>query len=252
MSRRRVGGWVDAGELPALHRWGAVGGIVALHTLLAAWLLWLPSHPSAPALRDTVLQVDWITEAVATEMPAAPTPVDVQPVPVRPVRAPAGAPVSLLSTTDSAQPAVHATATEVTEKVVSEVPAPVTEAAPPSPPAAAAVLVASTQAAAVAAPAVAAPPKNLPPESVQYLVPPAPVYPRLSRRQGESGRVLVRVYIDEAGLPRTVQISTSSGHARLDDAALQGVLQARFKPYAENGRPTGGWAFIPLTFDLEK
>ena len=95
-------------------------------------------------------------------------------------------------------------------------------------------------------------PKNLPAESVRYLVPPAPVYPRLSRQQGETGRVQVRVYIDEAGLPRTVQLSASSGHGRLDDAALQAVLRARFKPYTENGRPMGGWALIPLTFDLEK
>jgi len=86
---------------------------------------------------------------------------------------------------------------------------------------------------------------------VQYLEPPVLEYPRASRRAGESGRVLVRVYIDEAGLPRTVLVGQSSGHARLDAAALDAVRQARFKPYTENARPTAGWALIPLIFDLE-
>ena len=77
-------------------------------------------------------------------------------------------------------------------------------------------------------------------------------YPRPSRPFHEAGRVMVRVYIDEAGMPRTVQVSQSSGFARLDDAAVAAVQKARFKPYTENGRPTAGWAFIPLVFDLEK
>jgi protein TonB len=115
--------------------------------------------------------------------------------------------------------------------------------------AAAPVPIAPASSAAVVA--AAAPAKTLPAEAVRYLVPPAPVYPKLSRRQGESGRVLVRVYIDEAGVPRSVQVSESSGHARLDDSAQAAVQQARFKPYSENGRPTAGWAFIPLSFDLE-
>ena len=87
---------------------------------------------------------------------------------------------------------------------------------------------------------------------MQYLEPPVLEYPRASRRFNEAGRVMVRVYIDEAGMPRTVQVSPSSGFARLDDAAVAAVQKARFKPYTENGRPTAGWAFIPLVFDLEK
>ena len=77
-------------------------------------------------------------------------------------------------------------------------------------------------------------------------------YPRLSRRNGEAGRVMVRVYIDTAGLPRNVQVSASSGHARLDDAAIAAVQKARFRPYTQNGQPTAGWAAIPINFELEK
>ena len=109
----------------------------------------------------------------------------------------------------------------------------------------------------VLAPAPAQPPqppapKLIPASAVQYLDPPQLVYPRLSRRNGESGRVGVRVYIDAGGLPAMVQISQSSGHVRLDDAAVDAVRQARFKPYTEHGQPTAGWAAISLEFELEK
>jgi periplasmic protein TonB len=60
------------------------------------------------------------------------------------------------------------------------------------------------------------------------------------------------VFIDAQGLPRTPQVTRSSGFARLDDAAIAAVQQARFRPYTENGQPTAGWASIPIDFELEK
>ena len=87
---------------------------------------------------------------------------------------------------------------------------------------------------------------------MQYLEPPAPEYPRLSKRNAESGRVMVRVYIDTAGMPHNVQVSASSGFQRLDDAAASAVQKARFKPYTGNGQPTAGWTYVPINFELEK
>jgi periplasmic protein TonB len=107
----------------------------------------------------------------------------------------------------------------------------------------------------VATPAPAAPPaapRELPASAIQYLEPPVPVYPRASRRLGESGLVVVRVFVDADGMPRQLQIAQSSGFVRLDDAALEGVRRARFKPPTENGRPTAGWARIPIPFELER
>ncbi len=103
-----------------------------------------------------------------------------------------------------------------------------------------------------APPAPAPAPKVIPASAVQYLEPIALEYPRLSKRNGETGRVLIRVYIDEAGLAKNLQVNRSSGHPRLDEAALAAVQKARFKPYTENGVPVAGWAFIPLDFELEK
>jgi len=137
-------------------------------------------------------------------------------------------------------------------------PPPVPQAAPaevvvhaPAPPAPAITVAVAPAAPASAAPEPAAPTRMLPASALQYLQPPVPVYPRASRRAGEAGRVVVRVFVDEAGLPRNVQVSQSCGHARLDEAAVQAVQNARFKPATHNGAPLSGWALIPLTFDLE-
>jgi protein TonB len=109
-------------------------------------------------------------------------------------------------------------------------PAPVAPAAPPAPP---------------------AEPRTVSASSVQYLRPPAPVYPRASRRQGEAGRVTLRVLIDEQGRPAELRVQSTSGYARLDEAALKALRDARFRPYAENGVAQRVWALVPIHFDLE-
>jgi len=138
-------------------------------------------------------------------------------------------------------------------------PAPAPFVAPAPPPEAPAPIVSPTPSPMMVAPPLAPPappapptPKIIPASAVQYLEPIALEYPRLSKRNGETGRVLIRVYIDEAGLAKNLQVNRSSGHPRLDEAAFAAVQKARFKPYTENGMPIAGWAFIPLEFELEK
>ena len=102
------------------------------------------------------------------------------------------------------------------------------------------------------APAAPAAPRVLPPSAVQFLEAPATVYARISAKMRESGKALVRVFIDEQGMPRSVQLVTSTGFPRLDDSAVTAVRNARFKPYLENGVPVAGWASIPIEFELPK
>jgi protein TonB len=94
-------------------------------------------------------------------------------------------------------------------------------------------------------------PKIIPASAIDYLVPPPIEYPRASRKLREAGRVIVRVYVDEGGIPRVTQVKRSSGFVRLDEAALDAVQKALFKPYVEHGVAVAGWALIPLDFDLE-
>ena len=128
-------------------------------------------------------------------------------------------------------------------------PAPFTAAPPPESVSTAAAAQAGR---APTAPPVTALPTLIPASAVRYLEVPVLVYPRASRRAGEAGHVVLRVFIDEAGLPRQVLVNQSSGFARLDEAATTAVQKARFKPYSDNGQALAAWALVPLSFDLEK
>jgi periplasmic protein TonB len=193
-----------------------------------------------------LMQVREVREAVAL---AAPMFVDLiaPPAPPLPPPPPPASPRPVLKPPLPA-PLITAVPTPAPAPFVAppppEVPPPPPEPAPPAPP----VAVVTPP----APPAPPAPPKVIPASAVQYLEPPAVEYPRTSRRLGESGRVLLRVYIDEAGLPRQVLLAQSSGFSRLDDAAITAMKRARFKPYTENGQPTAGWAPAPIDFELEK
>lgn len=79
---------------------------------------------------------------------------------------------------------------------------------------------------------------------------PSPVYPRVSERRGEQGRVVVRVLISPQGNVLKVSVRSSSGHERLDEAALKAARGARFKPYTENGIAYQAMADIPFDFVL--
>lgn len=98
------------------------------------------------------------------------------------------------------------------------------------------------------APAPTPAPLTIAASAVQYLEPPVLVYPRVSQRNGERGRVIVRVLIDPAGVPREVQVAVSSGFVRLDDAAVAAVRLARFKPHTENGQALAAWTKVPADF----
>src|SRR5690606_29952095 len=75
---------------------------------------------------------------------------------------------------------------------------------------------------------------------------PTPQYPRASQRRGEQGRVVVRVLISPEGRVLEASVQRSSGHERLDNAALKAVRSARFKPYTENGHAYRAMADIPF------
>jgi len=90
-----------------------------------------------------------------------------------------------------------------------------------------------------------------PSADADYLKNPPPAYPRASRRLGEQGTVIVRVFISTQGLPEKAEVRTSSGFARLDQAALEAVQRWRFVPGRRSGTPEAMWFNIPVRFVLE-
>ena len=71
----------------------------------------------------------------------------------------------------------------------------------------------------------------LPSSAADYLHNPPPAYPRMSRRMGEQGTVLLRVFISAEGRAEKAEIRTSSGYARLDEAAVIAHVAARLARY---------------------
>lgn len=212
-----------------------VGAIAAAH-LLALWGLLQVSAVREALLQAAPLFVDLITPAP----PAPPPPRPVPPPPQRQQIMPRPLPLPLIAAPPTAAPAPFEVAPAPPPVPLEPVPAPV--AAVPAPAAQPAV-----------APAPPPPPKVIPASALQFTEPPVPEYPRLSRRNSESGLVVVRAFIDATGgAPRAVQVEKTSGFVRLDQAAVAAVQKARFKPYIDNGRPTEAWALVPLNFELEK
>lgn len=86
---------------------------------------------------------------------------------------------------------------------------------------------------------------------VSYLNNPAPDYPATSRRLGEEGRVLMKVLVSAEGKAEDVQIETSSGSERLDDAAMQAVKRWRFIPAKKNNQALSAYVIVPVKFSLD-
>ena len=111
---------------------------------------------------------------------------------------------------------------------------------------------------ATAAPTAPAAPSPTPPapatprtvSSVEYIQAPQLIYPNLSRRLGESGTVVLRILINEKGLPEQILIQKSTGYNNLDEAGRQAAQRALFKPMIENGKPVPVYVLVPLTFQL--
>ena len=84
-----------------------------------------------------------------------------------------------------------------------------------------------------------------------YLHNPRPVYPPMSRRMGEEGKVFLRVRVEADGRPSQVEIKTSSGSPRLDQAAEDAVRRWRFIPAKRGGEAVSAWVIVPISFNLK-
>jgi protein TonB len=78
-----------------------------------------------------------------------------------------------------------------------------------------------------------------------------PAYPVMSRRMGETGKVVLRVELDAEGRVDTAQVISSSGFKRLDEAALSAVRSWRCNPPLRDGQPVRAVALQPFQFNLE-
>jgi len=79
-----------------------------------------------------------------------------------------------------------------------------------------------------------------------------PIYPAESRRLNETGSVVLKFLIDVKGLVKESGVETTSGYARLDQAALEALSKCKFKPGASDGLPKRMWSKIKYTWKLNE
>lgn len=85
---------------------------------------------------------------------------------------------------------------------------------------------------------------------IEYIQAPSPEYPSLAKRMGEEGKVMLRILVNEKGRPEQVDVRTSSGFPRLDEAARKAAMNALFKPRFEDGKPVAVFAIVPIIFSI--
>jgi protein TonB len=81
---------------------------------------------------------------------------------------------------------------------------------------------------------------------------PPPTYPRTARAKNQQGTVTLLVVIREDGQVTTVQVHASSGHKKLDDAALAAVRTWKYVPATAAGQPHASVILQSIVFEIEK
>ena len=85
-----------------------------------------------------------------------------------------------------------------------------------------------------------------------YLLNPPPAYPAQSKRRNEDGKVFLRVYVNADGAAEKIELQTSSGWPRLDQAAQDTVRNWRFVPAKQGDKAVPAWVIVPINFVLER
>ena len=198
-----------------------ITAIIAVHAAVLALLASLDVVPLPQPLNALMVQIIASTPPAPDVTPPRPTPVEHKPV-LRPQPTPMTRQPILTAQTNV--PSVQNAAAE----------APQIKEAPPAPPA-------------PAAPATVSQPRF----DADYLLNPAPSYPALSRRMGEEGKVVLRVFVESSGRPGQIEIKSGSGSPRLDQAAQDAVWRWKFVAARRGEEAISAWVLVPIVFNLK-
>jgi protein TonB len=83
-----------------------------------------------------------------------------------------------------------------------------------------------------------------------YRINPAPKYPRIARRRGYQGTVVLEVLVDRNGRVGDLRVYTSSGYKILDRTALTSVKGWAFEPGMRGDQKVEMWVRVPVRFQL--
>lgn len=217
--------------------------VVTLH--VAA--LWALQSGLMRKAAEIIIPAEVLSEFLTPQPPAPPAP-PTPPAPPPPKPAPP-------------KPAPTPPKPAVAKPAPAPAPMPLAIADPaPAPAAPTGVLEPQPAAQPVPAPAAAAPAPSAPPgpavvqpsSDASHLNNPKPVYPAVSKRLGEQGKIVLRVLIGTDGTPQKIEVKQSSGFERLDRQAVDTVSRWRFVPGTRNGVPEAMWYLQPINFVLQQ
>ena len=80
---------------------------------------------------------------------------------------------------------------------------------------------------------------------------PRPEYPRLARRRGYQGTVMLDVLVDQDGRVSDLKIAESSGYSILDKKAVSSVKKWIFQPGKKGDHNIAMWVKVPIRFELK-
>jgi protein TonB len=212
--------------------------VVALHVAV----LWAMQNGLLRRAVEVVVPAEILTRIIEIEPPkvAPPLPPPPPPPPKPAPKVPKPPPVPVAIREPVPLPAPNAP----TGVVEPQPPAPPVLAppAPPAPPA-------------PTPPAPPAPPRlvEVTQGETEYIRPPRVVYPSLSKRNGESGVVVIAVYYNAAGRAVRGSVFKSSGFDRLDRAAQEAVMASQVTPFRRAGTDANTEYLLkaPINFVLE-
>lgn len=78
-----------------------------------------------------------------------------------------------------------------------------------------------------------------------------PEYPAQARRQGITGKVLLRIHITSEGIADQIEV-VQSAHELLSKSALEAVKRSTFHPLRRDGKTTSCWTLLPISFSLDR
>jgi protein TonB len=159
---------------------------------------------------QTILQTNIINQEKVKELPPPPPPVDLK-----------------------ERPPIQVVAPEVSITIpVETAPITVPKPAPPPPP------------------AVVRPPPPGTPVQVTFRPDISNYYPEAARREGQEGRAIIKICVNQLGKIDSADVATSSGFPELDEAAIKVAKAYRFKPATSEGKPVSSCPTLPVKFEL--
>ena len=84
-----------------------------------------------------------------------------------------------------------------------------------------------------------------------YKVNPLPEYPRIARKRGYQGTVVLEVLVDQNGRVGDLRLFTSSGYSILDKKAMASVKGWLFEPGMKGDKKLDMWVRVPVRFELK-